>query len=668
MGRGTRRLVGAQGTRGTRTAALAAACGLVACSPPPPSSVSLARAEIQREPLSAPQAWEEAPTGSLTLLDDPTESGVWIEATLPDAAWTPYPDLPGVWHARRPFAGWGEPVGGEPRARLETASATFRLVDHKNVWRALHKSAGTVPAPPESFCLYEEHLVATTAGTEPPRSARVHEYLRLDWPGSGGTRTRIGRYAADGFALRTGSRLRLRTMLEPGCSLHFHTVAFDRLFDDSERRLRFRVSVDGQLAFLADQVVSQNPLAKSRVVPLEIDDRRRATIELSVEGAPSLGAFLAPRIVRNSVQARGRRPDVVLLVADGFPLAELQDVGNDASVTPVLASLAEHGAVFTRAWAPAPWTLPSIASFFTGLHPHQHGAVRRDASLPEGAVTLAELFRDAGYETRGIAAGDFLAPAYGLDAGFELFDSGSRDVDGTLLRLQPLLGDRGERPLFLLVHARGDAADLDRLSAGVLDLLGKPPSRGRILVFTAAHGQTGPLRRTGEVRTDELRVPLVLHGAGFKARIETSNASLLDLGRTLLSQARIEVPRNWNGRDLSSTNRARVPILAFGCAPEGAPSQACIIVDDFKAVLDLGADPDGLDAELFERTLRIHDMQRDPDEHEDLSSPRGELWDLFTAQRGWLDLALTPHLGPRPAETIPDELGDPLGGLPYLDD
>ena len=119
--------------------------------------------------------------------------------------------------------------------------------------------------------------------------------------------------------------------------------------------------------------------------------------------------------------AQAEKPDVVLVVIDTLR-ADAVDWTPLNPSTPGLAALAQTGVRFDSAIASAPWTLPAMASLFTGLLPSQHGAVDRLHALPDDAVTLAEQFRAAGYQTAAFTGGAFLDPGYGLAQGFEHFD------------------------------------------------------------------------------------------------------------------------------------------------------------------------------------------------------------------------------------------------------
>ena len=90
-------------------------------------------------------------------------------------------------------------------------------------------------------------------------------------------------------------------------------------------------------------------------------------------------------------------------------------------MTPALAALARVSDVYTNAYAVAPWTLPSHASIFTGLYPSQHHAGVSEDVLALSHLTLAELFRRAGYRTAGFAGGSMASSRFGLAQGFDVF-------------------------------------------------------------------------------------------------------------------------------------------------------------------------------------------------------------------------------------------------------
>ena len=130
-------------------------------------------------------------------------------------------------------------------------------------------------------------------------------------------------------------------------------------------------------------------------------------------------------------------PNVLLIILDTVRAASLSLYGGRAK-TPTLDSLAATGVAFDRAVAPAPWTLPSHASIFTGLSPFEHGADWR-VPLDTRAATLAEVMARQGYRTGGFVGNlVYTSREHGLDRGFQEYRDYRRSP-GALLRSASLI-------------------------------------------------------------------------------------------------------------------------------------------------------------------------------------------------------------------------------------
>ncbi len=117
-----------------------------------------------------------------------------------------------------------------------------------------------------------------------------------------------------------------------------------------------------------------------------------------------------------------RSPNVLLLVLDTVRADHLSLYGYDRETTPNLAKLAAGGVLFDSAISPAPWTLPSHASMFTGKWPHEL-STRVDRPLDASDPTLAEFLAGKGYATAGFVANTYYCnSAYGLDRGFARYE------------------------------------------------------------------------------------------------------------------------------------------------------------------------------------------------------------------------------------------------------
>ncbi len=116
-----------------------------------------------------------------------------------------------------------------------------------------------------------------------------------------------------------------------------------------------------------------------------------------------------------------RQPSLVLVVLDTVRVDAVSAYGRVAGTTPALDRLAAEGVLYERAYAQAPWTLPSHATLFTGLPPEDHGVSSRRLVASEELVMLAERLRDAGYETMGSSENPWIHPLTRMTQGFDHF-------------------------------------------------------------------------------------------------------------------------------------------------------------------------------------------------------------------------------------------------------
>jgi arylsulfatase A-like enzyme len=133
----------------------------------------------------------------------------------------------------------------------------------------------------------------------------------------------------------------------------------------------------------------------------------------------------------------GGPPNVILLVLDTVRGMSMSLYGYPRQTTPELDRFAAQAVVFDNAYATASWTLPSIATMFTGKYAHEHGA-SWTRPLPSGQATLAEVFRDAGYATAGFVANvNYSSAEVGLSRGFVHFEDYTTSLSDILLSASP---------------------------------------------------------------------------------------------------------------------------------------------------------------------------------------------------------------------------------------
>lgn len=131
--------------------------------------------------------------------------------------------------------------------------------------------------------------------------------------------------------------------------------------------------------------------------------------------------WLDAQAVASVPTPRTEAANVVLIVLDTVRADSIR-INTEHSLAPRIGSLAATGLFCSEAYAPAPWTLPTHASLFTGRHPHELTAGWY-SPLDDSYPTLAEVFSTHGYATAGFVANtSFCSRATGLDRGFSHYE------------------------------------------------------------------------------------------------------------------------------------------------------------------------------------------------------------------------------------------------------
>ena len=176
------------------------------------------------------------------------------------------------------------------------------------------------------------------------------------------------------------------------------------------------------LGVVVSRMVRSDPAGWRRRVP-------RLAMGLSLLTLGALALILGKRATAESrataslPDARAGAPNMLLIILDTVRAASLSLYGHQVPTTPALERWASEGVVFDWAIAPAPWTLPTHGSLFTGL-PAGDLSGSWTRPLDRAHRTLAEVFAAHGYATIGITANHhYTAFDSGLDRGFQLYRS-----------------------------------------------------------------------------------------------------------------------------------------------------------------------------------------------------------------------------------------------------
>jgi len=110
------------------------------------------------------------------------------------------------------------------------------------------------------------------------------------------------------------------------------------------------------------------------------------------------GVLLSGRLAQGGAR-RARQPNVLFILADQWRAQDVGYMGNAVVRTPHLDRLAAESVNLTTAVSGCPVCCPYRASLMTGRYPLTHGVFLNDIRLNTEAVSLAQAFNAAGYDT-----------------------------------------------------------------------------------------------------------------------------------------------------------------------------------------------------------------------------------------------------------------------------
>lgn len=255
-----------------------------------------------------------------------------------------------------------------------------------------------------------------------------------------GDRLREGGGHRPGLVAPPPARLGFRFDVPPDAALQFAVGVERAPGDDARSAVRFSVSVNGRETWSRDVNPADTRHDRrwfEERVPLPAGDG--VDVVLATDAAdPSLPPSGTPgwghvRLVRTTTRprqaARDGAPNLIVLLVDTLRADRIGVGGAHPSPTPALDALAARGLVFEQMIAQSSWTLPSIATLFTGLHPRSHGALGSPAGdhgarwgfLSDRVTTWAESASRAGVTTFGISTNPLVSRGSDLAQGFETF-------------------------------------------------------------------------------------------------------------------------------------------------------------------------------------------------------------------------------------------------------
>jgi choline-sulfatase len=288
---------------------------------------------------------------------------------------------------------------------------------------------------------------------------------------------------------------------------------------------------------------------------------------------------------------------VILISIDTLRADHLSAYGYHKIQTPNIDSFAQHGTIFTEVNSQIPLTLPSHMSLFTSTYPFENGVEENAEQVPPNAVTLASILRSHGYKTAAFIGSNLLDRRFGLEQGFDAYDSPfgaqtgrspnpysarvRRDGAIVLRAANQWLSAHRSQQVFLFIHlfdlhtpyklrpARGsnepETAGYDAEIEYVDQILGRFQQslvqngwwRNSLVVLLSDHGESlgdhGELSHGYFIYQSTLHVPLIVHWPDtaplYPERVNLP-AGLIDVAPTILDALHLPAPPSFDGVSL----------------------------------------------------------------------------------------------------------------------
>ncbi len=226
---------------------------------------------------------------------------------------------------------------------------------------------------------------------------------------------------ADTLVLRAGESVALELTLppEPWLDLDVGTV------DEGAATFLLALGAAGSNepgALLLERTVTR-PHQWERT-PVDLSDFAGQTVRLEFSlraGQEDAIGFWGSPVVRSRVDAFRDAPQGVIVIwADTLRSDHLDVYGYGRETAPVVTGMSREGVLFHNCVTEATWTKVSTPSLLTSLYPTSHGVKELTDRIPAAAVTMAEVYQDAGYATFSYASNNFTGQFTNLHQGFDV--------------------------------------------------------------------------------------------------------------------------------------------------------------------------------------------------------------------------------------------------------
>jgi choline-sulfatase len=435
--------------------------------------------------------------------------------------------------------------------------------------------------------------------------------------------------------------------------------------------------------------------------------KKRALI---IAGAALLAAaavcvlVIGPRR-KNFERLRGGKDyNVILITVDTLRADKVGCYGNPRIKTPTMDAFAARGVRFERCISQTPLTLPSHTTIMTGTLPVYHG-VRDNGGfvVPSELVTMAEAFKEKGYDTAAFVAAYVLDSRWGLNQGFDTyfdkFDLSrferiglgeiQRPANEVIDEALGWLERKKDGKFFAWIHLYdphspyappepfkseyaqtpylGEIAFTDSELGRLWDFLGRNGLRDRLfVVFAADHGESlgehQEITHGFFIYQAALHVPLVIVTPfrELQGVISTETVGLVDVLPTVLEMSGIPVPSRVQGTSL-------VPSFFH----PGAAGHRLAYSETFYPRYhfgwsDLRSFQDGRFKLIFAPVPELYDLESDPGETKNLVYLEKKVFEDLSARARALEAEAGRNALEVDLSKVDEETREKLAALGYV--
>lgn len=129
-----------------------------------------------------------------------------------------------------------------------------------------------------------------------------------------------------------------------------------------------------------------------------------------------------PRPTRTAVTGRRQPRNLIYVMIDTARRDVFRSFNQHTTVyAPAMERFAARATRFDRAYSNTNWTLPSVATIWSGLYPATHGAMGKTAYLSEEVPLLPEHLQRHGFTTAAFIANGYTSDKFGFKRGWDRY-------------------------------------------------------------------------------------------------------------------------------------------------------------------------------------------------------------------------------------------------------